>query len=66
MCFLILYLGENKPEKEILARAQKISIKAWSNGYLLLAYEAAYVLKQWSDEPERGILYEKIAAHQPS
>jgi len=66
MCFLILYLGENKPEKEILARAQQITIKAWSNGYLLLAYEAAYVLKQWSDEPERGILYEKIAAHQPS
>jgi superfamily II DNA or RNA helicase len=63
MCFLVLYLVESKPDMLVIARAQHIAVKAWSNGYLLLAYEAAYVLKQWSDAPEAGILYEKISAH---
>jgi hypothetical protein len=40
-----------------------ITNKAFSNGYWLLAYEAAYILKQWIDDAETHALYEEIAGH---
>lgn len=61
--FLILFLTENIPDRRFLTRAFEITEKAWTNGYHLLAYEAAYILKLWSDEPKTDALYEKITGH---
>ena len=61
--FMILYLIECNPEIKIINRALQITQKAWSNGYYLLAYESAYILNQWSDDPEVAELYKTINAH---
>lgn len=61
--FLILYLVERKPEKRVLTRAMQITLKAWDNGYRLLAYEAAYVLNQWDDDIEIVSLYKTISGY---
>jgi len=63
ICFLVLYMVESKPDRNILSRALQITEKAFSNGYHLLAYEAAYILKQWSDDPQAITLYETIEGH---
>ena len=61
--FLILYLVERQPETRVLSRALQITKKAWSNGYHLLAYEAAYILKQWFNSTQTTLLYEEIAGN---
>lgn len=61
--FIILYLIENIPDRKYLTRAFQITEKAWSNGYHLLAYEAAFILKQWRNDTESNVLFEKIKAH---
>lgn len=63
ICFLVLYMVECKPEKDIITRALQLTRKAWMNGYGLLAYEAAYILKQWSDNGAADVLYTEMAAH---
>ena len=61
--FMVLYLVENVPDRKILTGAFQITQKAWANGYRLLAYEAAFVLKQWNHDTETDALFEKIAGH---
>jgi SNF2 family DNA or RNA helicase len=61
--FLVLYLVESTPDNLLLAKALRLTKKAWKNGYSLLAFEAAYILKQWYASTETDVLYENISAH---
>ncbi len=61
--FLVLYLVESKPDNLLLTKALRLTKKAWKNGYSLLAFESAYILKQWYASNETDALYETISAH---
>ncbi|MCX6272663.1 MAG: DEAD/DEAH box helicase [Bacteroidetes bacterium] len=60
---LVFYLIEGKPDNSAIINGLRIINKAYSGGYRLLAYEAAYVMKQWVNDKETIALYEKIAKH---
>lgn len=59
--YLVMFLVDIKPEKTWLTGLSSLVNQAFSNGYLLLAYEAAYVLKQWNNNPESLAIFEEIA-----
>ncbi|MDO9257083.1 MAG: SNF2-related protein [Bacteroidales bacterium] len=61
--FMVLYLVESVPDRKFLTTAFQITQKAWTNGYRLLAYEAAYILKQWNNDAENDTLFQKIAGN---
>ncbi|HEY5508684.1 MAG TPA: DEAD/DEAH box helicase [Paludibacter sp.] len=61
--FLLMYLVDVKPKLSVLSGVIQTVKRAYSNGYYVLAYEAAYALKQWTDEREVRDLYAKIATH---
>jgi len=61
--FMVLYLVENVPDRKFITRAFHLTQKAWINGYRLLAYEAAFILKQWNNDTETNALFEKIAGY---
>ncbi len=61
--FLTLYLVDIKVDNSILMDVFVKVNKAYSNGYRLLAYEGAYILKQWLGNKESQALYEKVAGH---
>jgi SNF2 family DNA or RNA helicase len=59
--FLILYLVDKKPNAQLLSSVTKTVEKAFSSGYLVLAYEAAFALDQWTNNEEIKKLYEIMA-----
>jgi SNF2 family DNA or RNA helicase len=59
----VWYLIDKKPEKFDLHFLIMMIRNAGECGYLVLAYEAAFVLKSWSNSPEVLDLYQQIAAH---
>lgn len=60
--FMVLYLIDKKPDNIVLSRVLQITKKAWSNGFRLLAFESAYILKQWYVSSETEALYDTIAS----
>jgi len=60
--FLLMYLVDVKPKLSVLSDVIQTVKRAYTNGYLVLAYEAAYALKQWTDDKEVSDLYTKIAS----
>ncbi len=59
--FLILYLVDKKPNEPLLSNMSKTVAKAFTSGYLMLAYEAAFALDQWTNDEKVMKLYEDIA-----
>jgi len=65
----ILYLIDKKPDLTQLNRSIHSVKRANDNGYGLLAYEAAYALKSWTQNKETEELFQNIAKefkHQPA
>jgi len=65
----IMYMADQKPKIDQLKSYQSTVRMAFDHGYNLLAYEAAYVLCQWSSSEEVKQLYEEIAQsfkHRPA
>ena len=63
MSLLSFFLIDKQPEKRLINNCLSIIQKAFSNGYQIQAYEAAYVLTQWSEEQQIKALYDKIAGN---
>ena len=58
---LVLYLTDNKPGISLLINIQQTVQKAYNSGYIILAYEAAYALKIWTNTSQSIALYNEIA-----
>lgn len=58
---LILYLIDQRPDAAVIDSCIEVVQKAIQNGYALQAYEAAYCLLQWNDDPKVKKLYDDLA-----
>ncbi len=57
---LVYALIDKKPEAKLYKTMFDVAKKAYSNGYLMLAYEAAYALKSWDGNKETEAFFEEI------
>ncbi|MDR1344749.1 MAG: DEAD/DEAH box helicase [Tannerellaceae bacterium] len=65
---LSLYMAGEKPEEASLVNVLKIVEKTWRSGYVLIAYEAAYVARSWLNNEPSEKLFREIAgelSHEP-
>ena len=60
---LILYLADIKPAATSFDSIKKTIKKAYDSGSVILAYEAAYALKTWTNNNVSISLYNEIARH---
>ncbi|MGC3976940.1 MAG: DEAD/DEAH box helicase [Paludibacteraceae bacterium] len=58
---LSMYLANEKPNLATYNIFEKVVRKAYQAGYIIISYEASYVLKIWIDNAESTDLYNEIA-----
>ncbi|MDR1182071.1 MAG: DEAD/DEAH box helicase family protein, partial [Bacteroidales bacterium] len=61
LSLLSLYMVGEKLEDSCSEAVFKIAEKAYLSGYILLAYEAAYIAKCWFEDEQTKALFHKIA-----
>ena len=58
--YIVLFLIDFKPDKTALPELLALVNKTWSNGYLILGYDLAYVLKRWYNDEESQAIFKKF------
>jgi SNF2 family DNA or RNA helicase len=57
---LVYALIDRKPDSKLFDTMFEVAKKAYTNGYKILAYEAAYALKSWKSDKETEAFFEEI------
>jgi SNF2 family DNA or RNA helicase len=65
LSLLAIYMAGKKPSVTYADDVFRIAEKSYRSGYLLLAYEAAYIASEWFDDEQSNRLYKQIAGELP-